>query len=184
MADNNAQANDIDIRFQVLHQFVDAARENLDDGAWDYLIGGAETETTQKRNRLALDRLAFRPRVMRDVNGLSAGTSFLGRDLRLPIILAPIGSLQQFFEEGGSGVSKAAGTFGVMHMLSSVCKPGLEAVAEAAPDAHRIFQLYVRGDAVRAPVGKPNAPPPPEVEKFTPSVTLLLLDIAPLFADD
>mgnify|MGYP003631364645 CR=1 FL=1 len=147
MADDNAQANDIEVRFQVLHQFVDAAQANLDDGAWDYLIGGAETETTQKRNRLALDRLAFRPRVMRDVNGLNAGTSFLGRDLRLPIILAPIGSLQQFYEEGGSGVSKAAGIFGVMHMLSSVCKPGLEAVAQAAPDAHRIFHLYVRGDA-------------------------------------
>ena len=32
-------------------------------------------------------------------------------------------------------------------MLSSVCDPGLEGVAEAAPDALRMFQLYVRGDA-------------------------------------
>ena len=32
-------------------------------------------------------------------------------------------------------------------MLSSVCEPGLEKVAEAGPDALRIFQLYVRGDA-------------------------------------
>jgi glycolate oxidase len=31
-------------------------------------------------------------------------------------------------------------------MLSSVCAPGLEKVAEAAPDGTRIFQLYVRGD--------------------------------------
>jgi isopentenyl diphosphate isomerase/L-lactate dehydrogenase-like FMN-dependent dehydrogenase len=31
-------------------------------------------------------------------------------------------------------------------MLSSVCQPGLEKVAQAAPDALRIFQLYVRGD--------------------------------------
>jgi glycolate oxidase len=31
-------------------------------------------------------------------------------------------------------------------MLSSVCEPGLEGVAQAAPDAARIFQLYVRGD--------------------------------------
>ena len=41
---------------------------------------------------------------------------------------------------------RAAGEFGVAHMLSSVCEPGLEKVAEAAPDATRIFQLYVRGD--------------------------------------
>jgi glycolate oxidase len=32
-------------------------------------------------------------------------------------------------------------------MLSSVCEPGLEAVAQAAPGALRIYQLYVRGDA-------------------------------------
>jgi isopentenyl diphosphate isomerase/L-lactate dehydrogenase-like FMN-dependent dehydrogenase len=31
-------------------------------------------------------------------------------------------------------------------MLSSVCEPGLEKVAEAAPDALRFYQLYVRGD--------------------------------------
>ncbi len=138
--------SEIEKKFQVLHQFVPAARANLDDGAWDYLIGGAETETTQKRNRLGFDKLAFRPRVMRDVSGLNASIDFLGRNLRLPIIMAPIGSLQQFSEDGGAGVSKAAGTFGVSHMLSSVCAPGLEAVAAAAPSAARIFQLYVRGD--------------------------------------
>ena len=31
-------------------------------------------------------------------------------------------------------------------MLSSVCDPGLEEVAKAAPNALRMFQLYVRGD--------------------------------------
>lgn len=137
---------EIEKKFQILHQFVPAARSNLDDGAWDYLVGGAETETTQKRNRLGFDKLAFRPRVMRDVSGLDASIDFLGRNLRLPIIMAPIGSLQQFSESGGAGVSKAAGTFGVSHMLSSVCDPGLEAVASAAPNAARIYQLYVRGD--------------------------------------
>ena len=147
MADGQNSAEDVESLYPVLHKFVPAARATLDDGAWDYLVGGAETETTQKRNRMSLDRLAFRPRVMRDVRSLSTSCSFLGRDLNLPVILAPIGSLQQFHESGGAGVSQAAGEFGAIHMLSSVCKPGLEAVAEAAPDAARIFQLYVRGDA-------------------------------------
>jgi isopentenyl diphosphate isomerase/L-lactate dehydrogenase-like FMN-dependent dehydrogenase len=31
-------------------------------------------------------------------------------------------------------------------MLSSVCEPGLEGLAQEAPGAARIFQLYVRGD--------------------------------------
>jgi isopentenyl diphosphate isomerase/L-lactate dehydrogenase-like FMN-dependent dehydrogenase len=41
---------------------------------------------------------------------------------------------------------RATGKFGAAHMLSSVSEPGLEKVAEAAPDALRIFQLYARGD--------------------------------------
>jgi len=146
MSEKTLTADDLAVRFQCMHQFVPAAKKNVDEGAWDYLVGGAETETTQIRNRKSLDRLAFRPRVMRDVTNLDPGTEFLGRRLELPVIFAPIGSLQQFSPEGGAGISRAAGRFGVAHMLSSVCQPGLEAVAEAAPDAARIFQLYVRGD--------------------------------------
>jgi glycolate oxidase len=71
----------------------------------------------------------------------------LGRKLRLPVLLCPVGSLESFHPEGAAPVVKAAGGFGVAHMLSSVCDPGLEGVAKAAPDALRIFQLYVRGDA-------------------------------------
>ena len=54
-------------KFPALHNIVKAAREKLDDNAWDYLIGGADTETTVKRNRRALDCWAFRPRVLNDV---------------------------------------------------------------------------------------------------------------------
>lgn len=133
--------------FLTLHQIVQAARRNLDDNAWDYIIGGADTETTVKRNRNGLDRLAFRPRVLNDVSEIDLSGNLLGRKLRLPVILAPIGSLQDLHPDGGTGQAKAAAEFGIMSMLSSVCKPGLEKVAEASPGENRIFQLYVRGDA-------------------------------------
>ena len=55
-------------RFQTLHEIVRAARANLAPGPWDYLVGGTETETTVRRNRQALDSVAFRPRVLRDVS--------------------------------------------------------------------------------------------------------------------
>ena len=55
-------------RFQNLHELVAVARANLDRNVWDYLIGGAETETTLRRNRMAIDSLALRPRILRDVN--------------------------------------------------------------------------------------------------------------------
>jgi isopentenyl diphosphate isomerase/L-lactate dehydrogenase-like FMN-dependent dehydrogenase len=136
---------DADETFQVMHEFVASAREKLSHGSWDYLMGAAETETTHRRNRLALDSLAFRPRVLRDVTKVDAGTEFLGHRLRLPVILAPIGSMQDFVEGGGTVPTRAAARFGCLHMLSSVCAPGPEEVAAAA-DHPKIFQIYVRGD--------------------------------------
>ena len=60
-------------------------------------------------------------------------------------MLAPVGSVESFDPGGGATAAKASAEFGVPQMLSSVCNPGLEAVAAAA-DNFRIFQLYVRGD--------------------------------------
>src|SRR5208282_5194718 len=117
------------------------ARQNLDQNNWDYIVGGTESETTLRRNRLALDSLAFRPRVLRDVSRVDASVERLGRKLRLPVMLAPVGALEAFEPGGGATVVRAAGEFGVPHMLSSVCEPGLEGVAQAAPEALRIFQL-------------------------------------------
>ena len=133
--------------FQTLHEIVKKARQNLDQNDWDYIVGGTESETTLRRNRMALDSLAFRPRVLRDVSRIDAAVERFGRRLRLPVVLAPVGALEVFHQGGGATAARAAQEFGVAHMLSSVCEPGLEAVAEAAPDALRIYQLYVRGDA-------------------------------------
>ncbi|MBL8834810.1 MAG: alpha-hydroxy-acid oxidizing protein [Alphaproteobacteria bacterium] len=133
--------------FETLHEIVAKARQNLSQNAWDYIVGGTETETTVRRNRLALDQIAFRPRVLRDVSGVDPTTSQFGRTLRLPVLLAPIGSLEAFHEEAAVPVARAAGAFGIPHMLSSVTQPGLDAVADAAPDTLRLYQLYVREDA-------------------------------------
>src|SRR5260370_12484426 len=95
---------------------------------------------------MALDEIAFRPRVLRDVAQVDASVERLGHKLRLPVVLAPVGALEIFDPAGAASVARGAGTFGAAHMLSSVSAPGLEKVAEAAPDALRMFQLYVRGD--------------------------------------
>ena len=135
----------LDDRFQTLSEIVKAARQTLAPGPWDYLVGGAETETTLRRNRQALDALAFRPRVLRNVAKVDSTSSLFGRPVRIPVMIAPVGSVETFTPGGGATAAKASAEFGVPQMLSSVCNPGLEATAAAA-DNFRIFQLYVRGD--------------------------------------
>src|ERR1700710_3079630 len=132
--------------YQNLHEFIRRARANLNQNAWDYIVGAAETETTMRRNRMALDEIAFRPRVLRNVAKVDVSVEVFGRKLRLPVMLAPVGALEIFDPGAAASVARGAGSFGAAHMLSSVSEPGLEKVAEAAPGALRIYQLYVRGD--------------------------------------
>jgi glycolate oxidase len=131
--------------FLTLQEIVAAAQRNLPPGPWSYLVGGTETETTVKRNRHALDSIAFRPRVLRDVSKVDASGTFFGKTTRLPVMLAPIGGLESIVEGGAATAARAAAEFNVPQMLSSVCQPGLEQTAAAAPTV-RSFQLYVRGD--------------------------------------
>ena len=131
--------------FQVLHELFKAARARLDDNIWDYLIGGTETETTVKRNRLALDSVGFRPRVLRDVSAVDCSATFLGHKLSLPVALAPIGSLESFDPGAGAAAARGAARAGVVSFHSSVSQPSMEEIADAA-DNPKIFQLYVRGD--------------------------------------
>ncbi len=131
--------------FLTLQELPERARANLPDTSWDYLAGAAETETTYLRNRMSLDSLAFRPRVCRNVEVVDVTGAFMGRKLRLPVFLAPIGSLESFADGGGVAAARGAAAFGVDHMLSSVTKPDLETVAGAVEQA-TLFQLYVRGD--------------------------------------
>lgn len=126
-------------------QIVQEARRRLNQGAWDYLVGGSESETTLRRNRMAYDRVAFRPRVLVDVSNVDPSTVFLGQRLRIPAILAPLGSLQVLHPDGAAAATQAATDFGIMHCVSSATEPSLEVIA-ARTETRKIFQLYVRGD--------------------------------------
>ena len=131
--------------FATLHEIVAAARGNLSDGVWDYLTGGTETETSLLRNRLGLDSIAFRPRVLNDVSAIDLTGTIAGHATRLPVALAPMGSLENLHPDGSMAVAKAAESFGTVSYLSSVTHPGLEAIAEGTGHP-KIYQLYVRGD--------------------------------------
>ena len=142
---NQRERPPLEAEFQTLHEFVKAAKMKLSPMIWDYLVGATETETTMRRNRLAIDSVALRPRVLRDVSKIDSGKTFMGKRRRLPLLLSPVGSLESFDPGGGATVAKAAAEFGVPIMLSSVTKMDMEQIKEVPGGTH-IYQLYVRGD--------------------------------------
>jgi glycolate oxidase len=131
--------------FATNQEIILAARQKLEQGPWDYLVGGSESETTMRRNRLGFDQLAFRPRIGANVAEVDASTTFLGHRLRIPVLTAPIGSLQEFAPGGAADAAAATARFGTIPVISSSTQPSLEETA-AASEGPKIFQLYVEGD--------------------------------------
>jgi glycolate oxidase len=138
-------ASGLESEFVTLHEIVKAAKIRLNPNIWDYLIGGTETETTLRRNRLALDTIAFKPRVLRDVSKIDPSSEILGKKIRLPVMLAPVGSLESFEAGGGITVARGAGASDVAMLISSVTTLKLQDIVKGGAGP-KIYQLYVRGD--------------------------------------
>jgi glycolate oxidase len=131
--------------FATLQEIVLAAKRKMPPALWDFVAGGSESETTLRRNRHALDSLAFRPRVLRDVARIDTSTTLLGYGLALPLVMAPVGSIALVEPGGALTVARAAARCGVLTMVSAHAEPGLEAVAAGA-GGPLVLTLYVRGD--------------------------------------
>jgi isopentenyl diphosphate isomerase/L-lactate dehydrogenase-like FMN-dependent dehydrogenase len=131
--------------FLTLHEVIEAAHRNLDPANWDYLTGGSGAEVTLARNRQALDSVAFRPRVLRDVAEVDTSGEAFGHRLSLPVVLAPVASLASFSAAGLVEAARASRAFGAALMCGSLAAPELLAAAAAVSGA-KIFQFYVTGD--------------------------------------
>ena len=126
-------------------ELIAEAKKRLSAECWDFICGGAETETTLLRNRHSLDGIAFRPRVLRNVEGANPSTTFLKTKQRLPVLLAPVASLTDIDPEGALPIARAAAEFGCLMLVSSVTQPAFEEVARVAREQFA-FQIYPDGD--------------------------------------
>lgn len=128
-----------------IREVVDAARARLSPQIWDYSCGGADSETTLRRNRSAFDHTSFRPRVLGGVGKPDVSTSFLGHRLSLPVMLAPVGSIARFHPDGALACARVAARAGTASFVGTLASPSLEDV-KAGADCPLVFQLYVYGN--------------------------------------
>ena len=122
------------------------ARERVGEIGWEYIRGGAGDETTLRENVESFARWKLRPRVLVDVTAVDTGTTVLGTPVSMPILVAPT-ALQKFAHpDGEAATARAAARAGTIMTLSSSATMRPAAVAAAAPDAERWFQVYVFRD--------------------------------------
>lgn len=118
------------------------ARDVLSAEAFAYMAGGAGSESTIAANRAALERWRIVPRMLHDVSGRDTSVRLLGRTLRAPVLLAPIGVLDLAHPGADLAVARAAAAEDVPFIFSNQASVPMERCAAAMGDAPRWFQLY------------------------------------------
>ena len=118
------------------------ARKALSAEAFAYIAGGAGAERTVAANRVAFGRWQVWPRPLRDVSSRDLSIEFLGVRRPTPLVLAPLGVMELAHADADVAVARAAASLGVPYALSNQASVTMEQVADAAPAAPRLFQLY------------------------------------------
>ena len=112
---------------------------------YDYCQSGSWTEQTFRDNETDFDEIRLRQRVAVDMEGRSVRSTMIGRDVAMPVALAPVGLTGMQHADGEILAAKAAETFGVPFTLSTMSICSIEDVA-ARTTAPFWFQLYVMKD--------------------------------------
>jgi isopentenyl diphosphate isomerase/L-lactate dehydrogenase-like FMN-dependent dehydrogenase len=132
-------------KFVTLPEIRKHAKKILPRDVWNFGAGGAESETTRRRNRRAVDRLAIRQDVLVDVREIDLRTSLLGLPLSWPVAIAPMGGLVLFHPEGDKEMGRGAAQADTLQFLSGATGWSVEDVAKSSTGP-KMFQLYHHGD--------------------------------------
>lgn len=116
------------------------ARRRLPRPIFEYLIGGAETEVTARRNTAAFDDVRLIPRMLVDVGSVNTATRVLGQDLEWPVCCSPCGAQRFYHPDGELAVARAAARSGTLYGVAVAATASLEDVATADPGP-KLFQL-------------------------------------------
>ena len=121
------------------------AKKKVPKAFHDYVRSGSWTETTLKNNSNDFQKISFKQRVAVDISNRTTKKSLLGVEYKMPIALAPVGSLGMQRADGEILAAQAAEGFGVPFTLSTMSICSIEEVARNTSKPFW-FQLYVMRD--------------------------------------
>ncbi len=121
------------------------AKKKVPKAFHDYVRSGSWTETTLKNNSNDFQKISFRQRVAVDISNRNTKKSLLGVEYKMPVALAPVGSLGMQRADGEILAAQAAEGFGVPFTLSTMSICSIEEVARNTSKPFW-FQLYVMRD--------------------------------------
>ena len=137
-------------RALTIYDLRDIAKRRTPQAPFDYTDGGADTESSLTRARVAYEKLEFQPRILRDVKDVDLSVQMLGKKMSMPVGIAPTGFTRMMQTEGEYAGACAASDAGIPYTLSTMGTRSIEDVAKAAPTGRNWFQLYMWKDRDRS----------------------------------
>lgn len=124
------------------------AKELLDPVTYDYVVGGAGDEGTQRGNVTAFERWGVVPRMLSGAAERDLSVELFGRRYPTPLLMAPIGvvGIMHESQHGDLEVARAAAATGVPMVASTLTQDPMEDVAAELGDTPGFFQLYTPND--------------------------------------
>ncbi|KAJ5935054.1 hypothetical protein N7466_004601 [Penicillium verhagenii] len=131
-----------------LHDFEQVAQKYLPANAWAYYYSGADDEISKRNNAKAYQKVALRPRILRNIPNVDTSTSVLGHKVSLPVYISPVGIAKLAHPHGECALAAAAGREGLAQVLANGASMPIERVMEArtSPDQPLFAQVYVNRD--------------------------------------
>jgi 4-hydroxymandelate oxidase len=106
------------------------AEQRVKPDVWEWVNGGTETESTLHRNRLALERIMLRLKVIRESETVNTSVNILGQMVKTPIIVAPFARMNRVHPEAEMAIAKGAEKAGAMMFLGPVSSYSIQQIVE------------------------------------------------------
>jgi L-lactate dehydrogenase (cytochrome) len=137
-------------RALTIYDLRDIAKRRTPKAPFDYTDGGADSESSLTRARNAFERVEFQPRILRNVKDVDLTVKMLGKQMNMPLGIAPTGFTRMMQTEGEYAGATAAQDAGIPYTLSTMGTRSIEDVARVAPNGRNWFQLYMWKDRDRS----------------------------------
>ncbi len=121
------------------------AKQRVPRMFYDYADSGSWTESTYRANESDFHRIKLRQRVAVNMEGRSTRSTMIGRDVAMPVAIAPTGLTGMQHADGEILAARAAEKFGIPFTLSTMSICSIEDIAKHTK-APFWFQLYVMKD--------------------------------------
>ena len=128
-----------------IEDFRKLAKKNLPSPIFNYIDGGADDESTLKRNTESFTKCDLIPNILASVGQPDLSVKVLGQKIEMPLFLSPTAMQRLYHYDGDKASARAAEKFGTFYSMSTMATSSIEEISNIS-GGPKLFQLYIHKD--------------------------------------